>query len=337
VTESDRSCLDKGREQPSPTGSDLARAALSGDRRALARLLTLVECGAEEGTAALSELYPYTGKAHVIGFTGSPGAGKSSLLNLAAQALRRRGVTLAVVAVDPTSPLSGGAVLGDRLRMRELVMDPGVFIRSMASRGHPGGIAHATRDVVSVLDAVGTMAIFVETVGAGQAQVDVAHLAHTVVLVEAPGMGDEVQALKAGLLEIADIIVVNKGDRPESQKTLLAIRTAISAPVGTGAGWEIPVLKTSATEGTGIEELIDRIVAHRRYLEEASLWSERRTRHIHAEIQGWLQRYFHEWMEQYIDAETYAAAVEAVARRTCAPAAAAQSLLKRLTEQLCNK
>ena len=337
MTERPSSCWDEGCEQSSPAGSDLARAVLTGDRRALARLLTLVECGAAEGTAALSELYPHTGNAHVIGFTGSPGAGKSSLLNRAAQALRRRGVTLAVVAVDPTSPLSGGAVLGDRVRMRELVTDPGVFIRSMASRGHPGGIAHATRDVVSVLDAVGTTVIFVETVGAGQAQVDIARLAHTVVLVEAPGMGDDVQALKAGLLEIADIIVVNKGDRPEAQQTLRAIRTAVSGPGNAEAGWEIPVLKTSATEGMGIEELIDQIVAHRRYLQETGLWSERRARHIHAEIEGWLQRYFQEWMEQYIDAGDFEAAVEAVTQRACDPAAVARSLLTRLTGKLCNK
>jgi LAO/AO transport system kinase len=300
-------------------------------------LLTLIENGTPEGFAALTTLYPHTGHAHVIGFTGSAGAGKSTLLNCAAQELRRRGATLAVVAVDPTSPLSGGAVLGDRVRMRELVMDSGVFIRSMASRGHPGGIADATRDVVSVLDAVGTEVIFVETVGAGQAQVDVARLAHTVVLVEAPGMGDDVQALKAGLMEIADIIVVNKGDRPEAQQTLHAIRAMVSRPGSVVGGWEPPILRTSATENSGIEELVDRIMAHRQHLQETGLWSARRARHARAEVEAWLQRYFHEWVEQCIAPEHYAAVVEAVLRRDCDPAAAAQRLLAHLTEKLCSK
>jgi LAO/AO transport system kinase len=321
----------------SPPGVDLADQALAGNRRALARLLTLVENGDAEGAAALGELYPHTGGAHIIGFTGSTGAGKSTLVNRVAQAFRRRGMTLAVVAVDPTSPFSGGAMLGDRLRMRDLVVDPGVFIRSMASRGHPGGVAHATRDVVSVLDAVGTPVILVETVGAGQAQVDVSRIAHTVVLVEAPGMGDDVQALKAGLMEIADIIVVNKGDRPEAQQTLLAIRAAVAGSGRVNEVWEIPVLRVSATEGTGIEALVDSMDAHRRHLQETGLWSVRRTRQARAEVDDWMRRYLAEWIEKRIDDGAYTAAVEAVMRRECDPAAAARHLLTGLTEQLCSK
>ena len=200
----------------------LVAAALAGERRALARLLSLVENGTAEGRAALATLFPRTGHAHIIGITGSPGAGKSTLLNRLAREFRNRGQTLAIVAVDPTSPYSGGALLGDRLRMRDLVTDEGIFIRSMASRGHPGGVAYATRDVALTLDAVGFPIILVETVGAGQSQVDVARVAHTIVLVEAPGMGDDIQALKAGLMEIADILVVNKSDRAEARQTVRA-------------------------------------------------------------------------------------------------------------------
>lgn len=316
------------------SGRDLAHAALNGDRRALARLLTLVEDGAAEGTVALSELYPHTGQAHIIGFTGSTGAGKSTLVNRVAQELRRRGLTLAVVAVDPTSPFSGGAMLGDRLRMRDLVTDPGVFIRSMASRGHPGGIAHATRDVVAVLDALSTPVILVETVGAGQAQVEVARVAHTVVLVEAPGMGDDVQALKAGLMEIADIIAVNKSDRPEAKQTLHAIRSVVSGSPG-DQDWEIPVLELSALEGTGVERLVDSIMEHHAHLQQSGLWSQRRMRQVRAEIAAWLDRYLHEWVEQGIDAAHYAASVEAVASRSQDPATAARELLAVLLEHLC--
>ncbi len=337
MTQRSGSSVAEGDSPSSSLGPDLARSALAGDRRAVARLLTLVENGTEEGAAALTELYPHTGGAHVVGFTGSPGAGKSTLLNCVAQAFRHRGNTLAVVAVDPTSPFSGGSVLGDRLRMRDLVTDSGVFIRSMASRGHPGGLAHATRDVVSVLDAVGTGFIFVETVGAGQAQVDIARLAHTVVLVEAPGMGDEVQALKAGLLEIADIIVVNKGDRPEVQQTVHAIRAVIAGSGSVAGGWEIPILRTSATERTGIEALVEAILAHRQHMQATDLWSARQARQAYADIEGWLRRYFDEWVAQCMDTRDYDALAEAVVRRACDPATAAHSLLTRFTEGLCSK
>jgi LAO/AO transport system kinase len=212
----------------------LVEMALAGERRALARLLSLVENGAAEGREALATLFPRTGHAHIIGITGSPGAGKSTLLNRLAREFRNRGTTLAIVAVDPTSPYSGGALLGDRLRMRDLVMDEGIFIRSMASRGHPGGVAYATRDVALTLDAVGFPIILVETVGAGQAQVDVARVAHTVVLVEAPGMGDDIQALKAGLMEIADILVVNKSDRAEARQTVCALQAVLHGTAAAG-------------------------------------------------------------------------------------------------------
>lgn len=338
------------------TGPALIQAALAGDRRAMARLLSLVENGTSEGRVALAELFPRSGNAHVIGFTGSTGSGKSTLVGRVAQELRRRGlgqasesdVALAVVAVDPTSPYSGGALLGDRLRMRSLSEDTGIFIRSMASRGHPGGVAHATRDVVTVLDALGIPLILLETVGAGQAQVEVARVAHTVVLVEAPGMGDDVQALKAGLMEVADVIVVNKADRPEAKQTLHALRGAplqhhhrfeeapkVSEEAGqSGTEWEVPILETSALEGTGVEALVDAITAHRHYLLASSVWAARRADHARAELEAWLQRYLSDLVATRLGTELVEAAVDAIVRRERDPASAARDLLEVLVGHL---
>ena len=318
----------------------LVEAALGGDRRALARLLSAAENGTAEGEEALRRLFPRTGQAHIVGITGAPGAGKSTLVGKLAREFRRRGKRLAIVAVDPTSPYSGGALLGDRLRMRDLLTDEGVFIRSMASRGHPGGVAAATRDVTALLDAVGFPLILVETVGAGQAQVDVARLAHTVVLVEAPGMGDEIQALKAGLMEIADIIVVNKADNPAARITLQSIRAALgrdrsaghhgaaapSAVEATG-GWEVPVLMTSAVENRGIGELADAIEAHRAYLQASGAWEARLRQLARADVEVWLQRHLLALLEQRLGEAAVEAAVEAVRQRQLDPVTAARELL----------
>ncbi len=199
--------------------TSFAASVLSGDRLALARLLTRVENDTPEGRAALDELFPHTGKAHLIGVTGAPGTGKSSLVNQIALSFRKLGQRVAIVAIDPSSPFTGGAVLGDRVRMRDLAGDAGVFIRSMASRGSLGGLAQATAGVVQVFDAAGFDIILIETVGAGQSEVDIARLAHTTIVVEAPGLGDDIQAIKAGILEIADILVINKADRPGVEST----------------------------------------------------------------------------------------------------------------------
>lgn len=203
---------------------DLVEQLLAGNRRALARVISRVEDAAPEAPALLSALYPRTGRAHVIGVTGAPGTGKSTLVNALARVYRSQGRTVGVVAVDPTSPFSGGALLGDRVRMRDLAGDPGIFIRSMATRGSLGGLARATSDVISTLDAAGFERILVETVGVGQAEVDIAGAAHTTIVVEAPGLGDEVQAIKAGVLEIADVFAVNKADRDGADRTVLALQ-----------------------------------------------------------------------------------------------------------------
>lgn len=324
-----------------PRREDLVARALDGNRRALARLLTLVENGTPEGRAALAELFPRAGNAHVIGFTGATGAGKSTLVNRVALAVRSQGLELAIVAVDPTSPFSGGALLGDRLRMRDLLDDTGVFIRSMASRGHPGGIAHATRDVVTLFDALGVPVILVETVGAGQVQVEVVQIAHTVVLVEAPGMGDEVQALKAGLMEIADVIVVNKADRPEAKQTVSALRNALRQQGGAGhhgadvAGgakegrdvWVTPILETSALDGEGVGDLVGAIEGHRAHLQATDRWQMRQSRHARAELEAWLQRELRALFLDNVDDDSFNRVAETVIRRQQDPASAARELL----------
>lgn len=327
----------------------MAQEALAGDRRALAHLLTLVEDGGAAARSALATLFPKAGQAHIVGFTGSTGAGKSSLVNCVAREVRRRGQSLAIVAVDPTSPFSGGALLGDRLRMRDLAEDPDVFIRSMASRGHPGGVAHATRDVLTVFDALSVPVILVETVGAGQVQVEVARISHTIVLVEAPGMGDEIQALKAGLMEIADIIAVNKADRPEAKLTLQAIRNARlgrAADTGHHRGqalsevedrvepWAVPVVETSALESTGIGDLVDAIEAHRGYLQSGELWESLQVRHARAALEVWLQRYLRDLLADAVDPLVFEAVLQTVVRRRQDPASAARELVDRLVSSL---
>jgi len=259
---------------------ELAPRILEGDRRALAHLISLIEDDGPPAREALAALHPHTGRAHVIGVTGAPGTGKSTLVNELAKGFRRRGATVGIVAVDPTSPFTGGALLGDRVRMRDLAGDPGIFIRSMATRGSLGGLARATGDVVRVLDAAGFAVVLVETVGVGQAEVDIARTAHTTIVVEAPGLGDDVQALKAGLMEIADILVVNKADRPGAAQTARALEIALelgrnNAGPGKDAAWRPPVLKTIALDGSGVAEVLEAIAAHRAYLESSGLWAHR--------------------------------------------------------------
>jgi LAO/AO transport system kinase len=279
---------------------------LSGERRALARLLTRVENSAPEAEAALAALFPHTGRAHIIGVTGAPGTGKSSLVNELAKAFRQSGNTVAIVAVDPTSPFTGGAILGDRIRMRDLSGDPGVFIRSMASRGMLGGLARTTADVVKVLDAAGFAIILIETVGAGQAEVEIARMAQTTLVVEAPGLGDEVQGIKAGILEIADVLVVNKADRPGAEAALRALRASLdlapraarsslaahhhlSSPdkraVDESQAWTPPILLTVATEGKGIPDVIEALRRHRAFLHDTGDGRQRERERLRQELE----------------------------------------------------
>lgn len=244
---------------------DLVRRLLAGERRALARVITLVESATPEGRRAIALLHQHTGRAHVVGITGGSGAGKSTLAAALARELRQRGRSLGIVAVDPTSPFSHGALLGDRIRMQELSRDPEVFVRSMATRGELGGLAPTTAEVVAVLDAAGKDIVLVETVGAGQDEVEVASAADTTVVVLTPGAGDEVQAMKAGIMEVADLLVVNKADLPGAD-ALVAQLQAMTAMASRGR-LDTPVLRTVAPKGTGVPELADAIAAHRTKLE----------------------------------------------------------------------
>ncbi len=265
----------------------LAGAALQGDRRALARLLTHIENDSPVGQQALDKLFPHTGKAHIIGVTGPPGGGKSTLVNELIRTWRSQGRKVAVIAVDPSSPLTGGATLGDRIRMQEWFSDDGVFIRSMASRRFGGGLAQNTIAVAHAFDAAGFDTIVIETVGTGQDEVAIAALAMTTLLIQVPGTGDGVQALKAGSLEIGDVLVVTKGDRPEAAELVRDLRSIRSLGLMAGAeqdGWNAPVVRTSAISRDGIEELAAEIDRHRSWLDESGEGVERQRRIISAEI-----------------------------------------------------
>ena len=325
----------------------LTRSILDGNRLALARLLTQVENDSPEGREALTELFPHTGKAHLIGVTGAPGTGKSSLVNQLALSYRRNAdKKVAIVAVDPSSPFTGGAVLGDRVRMRDLSGDEGVFIRSMASRGSLGGIAQKTASVVQVFDAAGYEIIVIETVGAGQSEVDVARLAHTTMVVEAPGLGDEIQAIKAGILEIADVLVINKADRPGVENTERALRSTlelahptkrvfrhhgkimdISAPSTEPDIWIPSIVKTVATEGKGIDELIDSIAKHAAHLHQSGDRVARDRARLESEMEALLREALMDRFMEDIPQEKYEEIVGNVVKRDISPYEAVKLLV----------
>lgn len=327
----------------------LASSVLSGDRYSLARLLTQVENDLPEGRAALAELFSHTGKAHLIGVTGAPGTGKSSLVNQLALFYRKNDPSrkkVAIVAVDPSSPFTGGAVLGDRVRMRDLSGDEGVFIRSMATRGSLGGIAQKTASLVQIFDAAGYEIIIIETVGAGQSEVDVARLAHTTLVVEAPGLGDEIQAIKAGILEVADILVINKADRPGVENTERALRSmlelahptkrvfrhhgrdmSIAAPTTEPTMWIPPVLKTVATEGKGIDELVAVIAKHAEHLRQTGDWAARDRARLVSEMESLLQEALMDRFRENVQPQNYDEIIEKVLNRNISPYEAVKSLL----------
>jgi GTPase len=260
----------------------LAQRLLDGDRRALARAITLVENDDPEGWELVREVYPRTGRAAIIGFTGAPGVGKSTLLSAITKLERTRRRSIAVLSIDPSSPFTKGALLGDRIRLTEHFLDPGVFIRSMANRGALGGLSEAALQAALLMDASGRDLVLLETVGVGQAEIDVIDHADTVVLVLMPGSGDSIQALKAGVMEIPDIIVVNKADHPLTDTMVREIKGVLA--LGPQEGWKVPVIRTEAARGTGVEELVDTLGRHRAFIEAEGTLSQRRRRNLMNEV-----------------------------------------------------
>ncbi len=323
----------------------------AGNKLALSRALSAVENQTEEGSRLLSELYPRGGKGYLIGVTGSPGTGKSTLVNQLALQIRAAEpeAKIAILAIDPTSPFSGGAVLGDRVRMRDLSGDENIFIRSMASRGALGGLAQQTAALAQVFDGAGYRYIFIETVGAGQNEVDIVRLAHTTLVVEAPGMGDDIQAIKAGILEIADILVVNKADHPGVEATERALKMMLELANGSlqnrghhrslsgeaprviseeGSAWHPLVLRTVASERQGISELVEQIFAHRDWLIQSGEWSWREHTRVEAEILGLLQASLYQRWRDAVSPDFLSQVIEDVFERKEAPLHAVERLLK---------
>lgn len=316
------------RRRSGSTLESLLQRTTKGDRRAISKLISLAENDANARIKILSNLYWKTGKAYVIGITGPPGCGKSTLIARLAKQYRNTGSSIGIVAVDPTSQISGGALLGDRIRMGDLASDPRIFIRSMATRGQSGGIARATEDVVRILDASGVDYVIVETTGAGQSDIDVKTLAWTTIVVTAPGLGDEIQALKAGIMEIGDIFVVNKGDNENADRTMQEIHSMVMISEEKH-GWRPPVIKTTATTGEGITALKEAIRQHSKHLQDSCQVERKRTQELRRDFLDAAKRYFEDvTLAQIASSREFERLMKKVEARQLDPYTAARHLLQ---------
>jgi LAO/AO transport system kinase len=312
----------------------LIERAQAGQPAAIGRLISRAEAGTAEAREALARIYQLAGRAHVIGITGVPGSGKSTLVGKLAEKLRKKGTKVGIVAIDPSSPYSGGAILGDRIRMTELATDPGVYIRSMATRGATGGMARAALDAVDILDVAGYQTIIIETVGVGQDEVEIARASHTTVVVSAPGLGDEIQAIKAGILEIADIHVVSKCDRSDANRTVTDLKQMLMLGLGDApkSGWSIPVVGTSAISGEGLDDLVTAIGRHRSVAFDTESGRRRRIDIARFRLRKTAENLLLERFAQDIDA-CAAPLVERLAGRTGDPYSLAEELLKLIARE----
>ncbi len=309
--------------------ASLAGRLVGGDKRALARAITLIESNDPAGWELVREVYPRTGAARIIGFTGPPGVGKSTLIGALTAELRKAEREVAVLSIDPSSPFTRGALLGDRIRLSDHFLDPGVFIRSMASRGALGGLSEAALQVALVMDAAGKDDVLIETVGVGQAEIDIVDHADTIVLVLMPGSGDSIQALKAGVMEIPDVIVINKADHPMTDTMVREVRGVLTLAHDPG-GWQVPILRTEATRGEGAGELKEKIDEHRALIEAEGTLEQRRARNLRNEVLGIAASRLHRHLEESVaDDDGVASLLDRVVRRELDPASAAGELLER--------
>ncbi|HEY0516260.1 MAG TPA: methylmalonyl Co-A mutase-associated GTPase MeaB [Solirubrobacteraceae bacterium] len=318
------------------TEDSLAKRLLAGDRRALARAISLVEDDRPEGWELVSEVYPHTGKAEVVGFTGPPGVGKSTLIGAITKARREQGRSVGVLSIDPSSPFTQGALLGDRIRLTEHFLDQGVFIRSMANRGALGGLSEAALQAALLLDAAGRQDVLIETVGVGQAEIDIIDHADTIVLVLMPGSGDSIQALKAGVMEIPDVIVINKADHPLTDTMVREIRGVLSlanldrTPQEAQASWRVPIVRTEAGRGEGVAELVERLGEHRAHILAAGQLEERRRRNLRNEVLAIAAARLRRRLEADLERDHgFQELLEEVVQRKLDPASAAATLLER--------
>lgn len=313
---------------PMARDEQLASRLLEGDKRALARAITLIESREEAGDALVREVFPRTGSARIVGLTGPPGVGKSTLIGALTERLRAAGRSVGVLSIDPSSPFTHGALLGDRIRLADHFLDDEVFIRSMASRGALGGLAEAALQAALVMDAAGKDDVLLETVGVGQAEIDIVDHADTVVLVLMPGSGDSIQALKAGVMEIPDVIAVNKADHPLTDTMVREVRTALS--LGPQGSWTVPIVQTEATTGEGVDELLAAMDSHRAHIEAEGALRERRARNLRSEVLGIAAARLRRELERSAEGDPEVGALlERVVRREIDPATAAKDLLER--------